>query len=131
VKHPANPSELRSLARAQVALERTITKWRRRWPIGTACLFCGVTNPIALGGARSQPTCYADKVRRTFEEHSLVGGHRPPRVITEANAHKVQDEAMRIVERALLPGASRRFAVGLAAWVATCLTGLGTLEPGP
>jgi hypothetical protein len=124
-----NPAELRSLARAQVGLERAVTKWLRRWPPGSECTTCGVTNPIALGRVKGRPNCYACKIRRSFEEHSLFGDHQRPRVITEANAHKVQDEVQRIVRDALLPGVRLMFAAGLAAWVATALTALGTLEP--
>lgn len=122
-------AETRCLARVQLELERAICKWLRRWPPGAHCLECGITNPVALGGASTRPKCYACKVRRTFEEHSLVGDHRPPRVVIEANAHKVQDETQRILERSLLPGVRMRFVAGLAAWVATSLTSLGTLDP--
>jgi hypothetical protein len=124
-----NPSEIRSLTRVQVELERTLTKWLRRWPPGTSCSECDATNPIALGGVKAKPACYACKVRRSFENHSLIGDHRPPFIITEANAHKIQDETQRILEAALLPGVRLRFAVGLSAWVATTLTDLGTLQP--
>lgn len=123
------PAELRSVARAELELERSRTKWLRRWPPGSRCSNCSVTNPIALGGEREIPLCYVCKVSRNFEEHSLVGDHRDPRIVIEANAHRVQDEVQRIVERALLPGVRLRFAVGLAAWIATSLTALGTLEP--
>ena len=72
-----------------------------------------------------------DASRLAEAEHvaHLVGDHRQPRIITEANAHKVLDEVQRIVADALLPGVRMAFATGLAAWVATVLTGLGTLEP--
>jgi hypothetical protein len=127
---PTSPAEVRALTTAQMELERAMTKWLRRWPPGTSCWDCGVTNPIALGGVRERPSCYSCKVRRSFERHSLIGDHRPPFILTEANAHKIQDETQRIVDAAFQPGVRLRFAVGLAAWVATALTELGTLQPG-
>jgi hypothetical protein len=123
-------TEVAAISRVKVELERSVTKWLRRWPPGSRCSVCGVTNPICLGRPGPVVLCYACKLRRTFEEHSLIGDHCPPRVLTESNQHKVQDEVQRIMARAKLVGVRTQVAIGLAAWIAVRLAALGTVEPG-
>jgi hypothetical protein len=73
--------------------------------------------------------CLACKVRRSFEEHSLIGQHLPPRLITETNRHAVLSEAQRILDRVLVRGCRTLFVANLLAWLALELAALGSLEP--
>ena len=119
------------LTRAQLELERTITKWCRRWPPGSACEVCGVTNPLCLVCIDHEILCYADKVCRTFEEHSLIGAHQPPRVLIDPNHHRILSEAQRIRNKIMERGCRAVFVAELSSWITVQLASLGSLQVGP
>jgi hypothetical protein len=126
----ASAAEMRFVVRVLVELERTRTRLRGRWPDGSACERCEATNPITLGRICDVTLCYACKVDRETEEHSLVGEHLPPRVGTPPNAHKILDEVQRILRRALLPGVRAHISANAAAFLTVQLTALGSLKGG-
>ena len=128
MKREGSNSEIRFLTNALVQLVRTTVRLRRRWPPGVAGSLCGVTNPIPLGTVRDPVKCYACKVNRESEEHSVVGDHVSPRTPCHPNEHKVLDETQRILASISLPGVRADVRESVAALVASRLTALGTLR---
>ena len=121
-------AEALCLARARLEVERTIARVRRRFPPGTRCATCRITNPIPMGLRRGTPFCYACRTGRRSEEHSLLGEHLPPRTPTHANLHRLLNEAQRIWQRAAVPGVREAVAINVVAFVVGSLAALGTVD---
>jgi hypothetical protein len=121
-------AEALCLARARLEIERTIARVRRRFPPGTRCASCRITNPIPMGLLRGTPLCYACRTGGRLEQHSLLGEHLPPRTATHPNLHRVLNEAQRIWQRAAVPGVREAVAINVVAFVVGSLAALGTLD---